>query len=100
MRLNRINVPVVDARALGLRQFAADGSYREKTFWLDNAIDENAGGTGQNPANAHLRRQCWRCIRKSRKRCKRDSGDKEMTTEISGAVVYAGKSLEPIVIGA
>jgi len=32
-------------------------SYREKLLVLDNAIDELRAETGQNPANAHLRRQ-------------------------------------------
>ena len=32
-------------------------SYREKLLVLDNAIDELRTETGQNPANAHLRRQ-------------------------------------------
>jgi hypothetical protein len=32
-------------------------SYREKLLMLDNAIDELRAEAGQNPANAHLRRQ-------------------------------------------
>jgi antitoxin component HigA of HigAB toxin-antitoxin module len=32
-------------------------SYREKLLVLDNAIDELRAEAGQNPANAHLRRQ-------------------------------------------
>ena len=32
-------------------------SYREKLLVLDNAIEELRAETGQNPANAHLRRQ-------------------------------------------
>ena len=32
-------------------------SYREKLLVLDNAIEELRAEAGQNPANAHLRRQ-------------------------------------------
>jgi hypothetical protein len=44
--------PQLDAAAIPLM-----ASYREKLLVLDNAIDELRAEAGQNPANAHLRRQ-------------------------------------------
>lgn len=44
--------PVLDGQATPLM-----ASYREKLLVLDNAIDELRAEVGQNPANAHLRRQ-------------------------------------------
>ncbi|HET9804565.1 MAG TPA: hypothetical protein VFP96_15095 [Candidatus Acidoferrum sp.] len=44
--------PVLDGQATPLM-----ASYREKLLVLDNAIDELRAEAGQNPANAHLRRQ-------------------------------------------
>ena len=50
----------LDAQARPQLEAAATplmASYREKLLVLDNAIDELRAETGQNPANAHLRRQ-------------------------------------------
>lgn len=44
--------PVLNEQATPLM-----ASYREKLLVLDNAIDELRAEAGQNPANAHLRRQ-------------------------------------------
>ena len=51
-RLDAEAKPQLEAAATPLM-----ASYREKLLVLDNAIDELRAEAGQNPANAHLRRQ-------------------------------------------